>query len=68
MDDNYDDENNEESGYEEIIEDQILDHEVYVFIEDYIDSTMLQCWKIMRCTKMKRKMKERVHKTYDIVK
>jgi hypothetical protein len=42
MDDNYDDKNNEESGYEEIIEDQIPDHEVYVLIEDYIDSTMLE--------------------------
>jgi hypothetical protein len=42
-DDNYDDENNEdESGYEEIIEDQIPDHEVYVLIEDYFDSAILE--------------------------
>ncbi|PKK61768.1 hypothetical protein RhiirC2_791313 [Rhizophagus irregularis] len=42
-DDNYDDDNNEdESGYKEIIEDQIPNHEVYVLIKDYFDSAILE--------------------------
>ncbi|CAB4438572.1 unnamed protein product [Rhizophagus irregularis] len=37
-----DDNNEDESGYEEIIEDQIPNHEVYVLIEDYFDSAILE--------------------------
>lgn len=43
VDDNYNDEYNEgEGGYEETIENQIPDHDVYVLIEDYIDSNILE--------------------------